>query len=490
MASTHHLTPTILTSAAGLALFMGACTSSTTTSNADTHRSENPPIQLMESAPASSTTTASHSTSSNQWVSPPTTGHNHSNHSGHARNNTQPASGNGLSSNAWSDINDGWTMVGVATTAEAGPPTTRNADPYAGSAFKSHDPQNRELSVRLYGEELGENMPREINPEALSRAVANMQQVTFSHEGADFDPSVSPDGRAIVFASTQHRPTSDVYIKNANSRVVTRLTEDVNQDVMPAISPDGQFVVFSSNRSGNWDLYMMPAAGGKAVQLTNDFANELHPSWSPDGTKIVFSRLGQTSQRWEMWIVDVQNTSGAQFIGFGLFPEWCPVPGTGFQGADKIVFQRSRERGDRAFSIWTIEYNDSPSKAGRETEIMSSRTHALINPSWSPDGRFVLYASVPNTESWNSGSNDRPETSSLWMIADDGRGRVKLTGGAAVDLMPVWGANGKVYFVSDRSGNENLWSFDIAPAVQAASAQIPEFQTGDMPYVEAPSTTD
>ena len=344
--------------------------------------------------------------------------------------------------------------------------------------------------MRLYGEELGENMPREINPEALSRAVANMQQVTFSHEGADFDPSVSPDGRAIVFASTQHRPTSDIYIKQANSRVVTRLTEDVNQDVMPAISPDGQFVVFSSNRSGNWDLYMMPTAGGKAVQLTNDDSNELHPSWSPDGTKIVFSRLGQTSQRWEMWIVDVQNTSGAQFIGYGLFPEWCPVPGTGYQGADKIVFQRSRERGDRAFSIWTIEYNDSPAKAGRETEIMSSRTHALINPSWSPDGRFVLYAAVPNTESWNSGSNDRPETSSLWMIADDGRGRVKLTGGAAVDLMPVWGANGKVYFVSDRSGNENLWSFDIAPAVQAASAQIPEFKSGDMPYVEAPSSTD
>jgi TolB protein len=239
-------------------------------------------------------------------------------------------------------------------------------------------------------------MPREVNPDALSRAVANMQQVTFSHEGADFDPSVSPDGRAIVFASTQHRPTSDIYIKAANSRVVTRLTEDVNQDVMPAISPDGQFVVFSSNRSGNWDLYMMPASGGKAVQLTNDDANELHPSWSPDGSKIVFSRLGQTSQRWEMWIVDVQNTTGAQFIGYGLFPEWCPVPGTGYQGADKIVFQRSRERGDRAFSIWTIEYNDSPSKAGRETEIMTSRTHALINPSWSPDGRFVLYAAVPN----------------------------------------------------------------------------------------------
>ncbi|MFI4897011.1 MAG: DPP IV N-terminal domain-containing protein [Phycisphaerales bacterium JB059] len=490
MASTHHMSPKILAGSAGLALVLSGCASSTSTTSSKTHREEDPPIQLMEVAPSTRTTASTNNAAStnNTWVSPPTTP-SRSASIPNASSGRAGGGSSGLSSNGWSDISDGWTMVGVATTAEASPPS-RNADPYAGSAFKSHDPQNRELSVRLYGEELGENMPREVNPDALSRAVANMQQVTFSHEGADFDPNVSPDGRAIVFASTQHRPTSDIYIKAANSRVVTRLTEDVNQDVMPAISPDGQFVVFSSNRSGNWDLYMMPASGGKAVQLTNDDANELHPSWSPDGSKIVFSKLGQTSQRWEMWIVDVQNTTGAQFIGFGLFPEWCPVPGTGFQGADKIVFQRSRERGDRAFSIWTIEYNDSPAKAGRETEIMTSRTHALINPSWSPDGRFVLYAAVPNTESWNSGSSDRPETSSLWMIADDGRGRVKLTGGAAVDLMPVWGANGKVYFVSDRSGNENLWSFDIAPAVQAASAQIPEFQTGDMPYVEAPSTTD
>ncbi|MEZ6243797.1 MAG: DPP IV N-terminal domain-containing protein [Phycisphaerales bacterium] len=476
-ASTHHVSATLLLAAlAGAATLTGCASDSSTASK---NEAREPAVDLTDS----------HSSYRQVEAVPTQTRYRQASIGSNGSSSGAPESGSqGLSSNSWSHIDGAWTMVGVATTAE--PPASRRTDPYAGSAFRNRDPQSRELSVRLYGEELGTSLPREINPDALSKAVANMRQVTFSPEGADFDPSVSPDGRQVVFASTQHRPTSDIYIKEANSRVVTRLTEDPNQDVMPAISPDGQYVAFSSNRSGNWDLYMMPVSGGKAVQLTSDESHELHPSWSPDGSQIVFSRLGATSQRWEMWIVDVHNTTGAQFIGYGLFPEWCPVPGTGRQGADKIVFQRSRERGDRAFSIWTIEYTESPSQASRETELIASPSEALINPSWSPDGKFILYAAVPNTPEWNNGNSDRPETSSLWMIADDGRGRVKLTGGSAVDLMPVWGANGKIYFVSDRGGNENLWSFDIGPAVQAASAQIPEIHPNDRPYVEAPSYSD
>ena len=45
-----------------------------------------------------------------------------------------------------------------------------------------------------------------------------------------------------------------------------------------------------------------------------------------------FSRLGQQSGRWEIWVKDVMSDAGPQFIGFGLFPEWCPVSGTGIAG--------------------------------------------------------------------------------------------------------------------------------------------------------------
>jgi TolB protein len=311
-----------------------------------------------------------------------------------------------------------------------------------------------------------------------------VRQITASFAGADFDPTPTPDGKHIVFASTQHRPTADIYIKPVHSAVVTRLTDDPGQDVMPAVSPDGRYIAFCSDRNGSWDIFVMPIEGGKAVQLTSDTAHDLHPSWSPEGNRIVFSRLGQQTGRWEMWVADVRAVNSAQFIGFGLFPQWAPVAGTGAHGADQIMFQRSRERGDRAFSVWTIDYQANPGTAGRETEIATSPGSALINPSWSPDGRFVTFAQVPYSEAWASGASARPESSVLWMMSVDGTGKVKLTDGKSIDLMPTWSRNNEIFFVSNMGGSEHLWSMELSPALRAASVQIRDL---DSAFVNAPT---
>ena len=110
-------------------------------------------------------------------------------------------------------------------------------------------------------------------------AIENVSRITFATEGADFDPAVSQDGSTLVFASTQHRTKSDIYLKQVSSRVVTRLTNDPGDDVQPAISPDGTRIAFASNRNGNWDIFVMPAKGGQAVQWTDEAADDLHPSW-------------------------------------------------------------------------------------------------------------------------------------------------------------------------------------------------------------------
>lgn len=294
-------------------------------------------------------------------------------------------------------------------------------------------------------------------------AGSNLTQVSFAVDGADFDPDVSRDGRKIVFASTQHRETPDLYIKSVDSNVVTQLTNDAASDVMPRLSPDGQRIAFASNRSGNWDIFVMPVTGGKAVQITTSPADDLHPSWSPDGSRLVFSRLGEVSGQWEMWVADVLNPGVAHFIGHGLFPEWCPVAGTGERGSDRILFQKSRERGDRLFSVWTVDYRDG--EAGRPTELASSRAAACINPTWSPDGRWVAFATVPST---GRTSDARPPYADLWMIDLNGSSRIHLTQGRAVNLMPVWGSNNRLYFVSNRGGADNIWSLDVGGAVELA----------------------
>ncbi len=357
-------------------------------------------------------------------------------------------------------------------TADAKTPVER--DPYftddteSPAALRSGD-----ISAFVYANAMGVELPSETTGDAV-RSTVNVRQVTSSYAGSDFDPIVTPDGQHLIFASTQHRPTADLYIKSVNGSVVTRLTDDPAQDVMPAISPDGNYITFASDRSGSWDLYIMPFEGGKVVQLTNESANDLHPTWSPDGQQIAFCRLGQQSGRWEIWVKDVLADNGAQFIGFGLFPEWCPAAGTGLAGADQILFQRSRERGDRAFSIWTLDFNPNPGTASRETELATAPNQALINPSWSPDGNFVTFAAVPNSESWSKGNTARPDSSTIWMISTKGTGKIKLTDGDTIDLMPVWGRNNDIYFVSNLDGQDHLWSMELSPAIRAASVTIPD----------------
>ncbi len=340
-------------------------------------------------------------------------------------------------------------------------------DKSAPAALRSGD-----ISAFVYANAMGIELPSATNFDA-TRATVNVRQVTSSYAGSDFDPVVTPDGRRLIFASTQHRPTADLYMKSIDGSVITRLTDDPGQDVMPAISPDGRYIAFASDRSGVWNLYIMPFEGGKVVQLTNENANDLHPSWSPDGRQIAFCRLGQQSGRWEIWIKDVLADAGPQFIGFGLFPEWCPVSGTGLAGADQILFQRSRERGDRAFSIWTLDFNPVPGTAGRETEIATGPNQALINPAWSPDGGFVTFAAVPNSQSWAEGQTARPDSSTIWMVSTQGTGKVKLTDGDSIDLMPVWGRHNDIFFVSNMDGQDHLWSMELSPAIRAASVMMP-----------------
>ncbi|MFG0285037.1 MAG: DPP IV N-terminal domain-containing protein [Phycisphaerales bacterium JB039] len=298
---------------------------------------------------------------------------------------------------------------------------------------------------------------------------ASLSQISFSVEGADFDPDISPDGRFTVYASTQHSHTSDIFMKSVESRVVTQLTRDESHDVMPKFSPDGKRVAFASNRSGNWDIFVMSTSGGKAVQITTESSHELHPSWSPDGKQLVFCRLGEVSGKWELWVTDVQNTGVAHFLGYGLFPEWSPVVASDDRGASRILFQMSKQRGDRAFSIWSIDFANG--KASNLTQVATSATAACINPAWSRDGQWISFATVPNPTQWSAMEHTRPASANLWMVSASGHGLVNLTEGAAVNLMPAWGAGNELFFVSDRGGVDNIWSMDVGSAIAAITGE-------------------
>lgn len=294
----------------------------------------------------------------------------------------------------------------------------------------------------------------------------NLRQVTFAPVGADFDPSPSHDAKRIFFSSTRNRSTADIYVQNVGGNAVTQLTSDPAHDVMPSVSPDDTRVAFASNRTGSWDIYVMSVDGGQAIQITSDAAHELHPSWSPDGTKIAYCRLSESSNRWEIWVADVTKPSSHTFLTDGLFPQWHPKD-------NRILFQRSRDRGDRYFSLWTIDYNNG--EASAPTEVISSAFAAVINPAWSPDGRFIACATVtePDSTQARPGPNAAPTFSDIWIISADGRARTNLTGGWRFNSMPAWGSDGSIFFVSDRSGSTEIWSIRPEQAINVAGLANP-----------------
>ena len=91
-------------------------------------------------------------------------------------------------------------------------------------------------------------------------------------------PNWSGDGRFIAFS---HRPARQNFFQIAvydllKNKLFTITDEGNNGN--PSFSPDSRFLVFSSNRSGRWQLYILPLTGGSPIRLDIP-GNSYSPYW-------------------------------------------------------------------------------------------------------------------------------------------------------------------------------------------------------------------
>lgn len=358
----------------------------------------------------------------------------------------------------------GWIVAGIALIAGCRIPVHRvpaATAPTSGSATAvsapGDDASDRYRDLRLFGQSSASS---EFSFEA--RPTDNLQQHTTPSEGGDFDPSVDPAGRQLVFASTRHSVHSHIYVKPINGATLVQLTDERANDAQPVFCPMGKRIAFASDRAGQWDIYVMDANGRNVRQITNDPAAELHPSWSPDGTRIVYCRLNPSEPEGELWVVDLDNPGAKRFIGEGLFPAWSPRGG-------KIAYQRARQRGSRWFSIWTMDFDNNESLY--PTEVASSTLAAFILPSWSPDGTQIAFAAI--SPAGDDGSRPRLSgrgRSDILLVDADGRGMQRLTNGRGENYSPYWAADQRVYFTARSGRSETIWS---ARPFQPATEDVP-----------------
>ncbi len=130
----------------------------------------------------------------------------------------------------------------------------------------------------------------------LIRAAGGSRQPLIRHSRA-FDqshPRWSPDGRSIVYMqAVAPSVTWDLYVLDAGTGQVRRLTADSHNEYDPAWAPDGKSVVFASDAgsaAGFRSLYVIRADGSGLRRVTDGTADDSMPSWSPDGKGIVFVR--------------------------------------------------------------------------------------------------------------------------------------------------------------------------------------------------------
>ena len=122
----------------------------------------------------------------------------------------------------------------------------------------------------------------------------------------NLDPAWSPNGDAIVFSRSGHRPAvsiaaAELFQLKVASLVAARLTRaDSGQGDRGAVySPNGNDIAFHSDRAGNDDVYVLHLAGSYLQRVTNSLKPDKEPSYAPDGSALAFvsARSGAT----EIW---------------------------------------------------------------------------------------------------------------------------------------------------------------------------------------------
>jgi TolB protein len=280
----------------------------------------------------------------------------------------------------------------------------------------------------------------------------DLKKHTHHTDGFSWGVDVSQEGNMLVYASTFNTEQPEIYIKEVDGRNPRNISQHAAADIQPRFSPDGSRIAFASNRSGNWDIWIIPVTGsGPCQQVTESPRDELYPSWSPDGKCLVYSRRNENGA-WEMWVTNLQSMSTA-FIGEGRAPDW----GT----QNMIVFEKPREAEPRWYAIWTIQLGvdkkgNITSEEGPVCRVNGGSQWAAISPSWSPDGTKIVFTAVSKSPKSKAGQDMRIDD--IW-IADIKSGRLfQMTQSEVPDWSPRWATDGRIYFTTFRDNGHNIWS--------------------------------
>ena len=266
-----------------------------------------------------------------------------------------------------------------------------------------------------------------------SASWTDAKQLTSDNAFIEF-VDASPDGSSLVLSSDR-RGNPDLWLMPAAGGEMTPLTTDPTPDWFPRWSPNGREIAFHAYRTGNRDIFVMPSRGGAARQLTSDPAQDRIPSWSPDGQEVAFqsARLGGARRT---WIVPAKGGEAYELMAGSGGAEWSPEGGWLLMARQDGLYRVARHGG-------------GPSRL--------SSAHYASAPRFSPDGKSIYYSVVDGPK----------ENHDLWKLSLD-RGHVsRLTKlqGRRGNLGQAFTNDGSYLYFTWREDDGDIWVMDVVTKV-------------------------
>jgi len=255
------------------------------------------------------------------------------------------------------------------------------------------------------------------------------RQLTFEQAYIQY-LDVSPDGQWLLFSSDRSG-NQDLWMIPAGGGEIQQITTDTTPDWCPRWSPDGRRIAFFSYRSGNRDIWTMPVDGGPTRQLTDHEAMDVHPDWSPDGQRIAFN--SDRSGSFDLWVVPAEGGEARQLTVHSAadgFSTWST-------DENWVYFHSSRTRDNH---LWRV-----PAVGGEPEQVTKGPPSTF--PRMSLDGERVFF--------WRQGS--------IWAIS--------VENGTEHQVTDLQGRPGNISWGYATDGNHlyftwgrtllDLWAMDV-----------------------------
>src|SRR5712691_6481546 len=245
----------------------------------------------------------------------------------------------------------------------------------------------------------------------------SLRQLTFD-ASLNLAPAWSPDRRRLAFVT--YRKGDDPQIEELDLVTGARRTLVAlpGLNITPEWSPSGEELAFATTRDGNSEIYKVDKSGRRFERLTDHGAADLAPTWSPTGRELAFtSDRGGTPQIYLM-SADGTNVRALTYPdrhgSYNTSAAWSPK-------RNWLAYVCRDER--RILKICLI------SPDGQQWRQLTTGSSNDESPSWSVDGRHVVFSSTRN------GRRD------IYMINADGTGLERLTTSGRFNDDPAWSAS-------------------------------------------------